>query len=75
MDGPDRDEGDAQPDPIDFDWGSPRWREPEAGSAQDEGRRRFRGDAAPRQRGAIDAESSIPFGRPPIPPDDEPHED
>ena len=47
-------------DPTDFDWESPRWREDAARPAADEARRRFRDVPAPHQRGAIDAERSIP---------------
>jgi hypothetical protein len=42
-----------------LDWSSPRWREADAPTDGEERGRRFRNDAAPRQRGAIDAEDSV----------------
>jgi hypothetical protein len=50
----------GQAEPTDFDWTSPRWRDEDDASDEDERRRRFRGDQAPRQRGAIDAADSVP---------------
>ncbi|NJD29606.1 MAG: hypothetical protein FIA92_15115 [Chloroflexi bacterium] len=46
-----------------FDFGSPRWREPETEDVQRGKQRRFRNDAAPNQRGSIDAAGSVPRGK------------
>lgn len=51
------------PEPTEFDWSSPRWRETseaDEASDADQRRRRFRDQGAPAQRGAIDAKDSIP---------------
>ena len=53
--------------PTDFDWESPRWRDREEATNEDERGRRFRGDRAPLQRGAIDAAESVRSGDPPEP--------
>ena len=53
----------AEPPPPDagFDFGSPRWREPDASAEILAGKqRRFRNDLAPDQRGSIDAAGSVP---------------
>lgn len=47
------------PASVDFDWASPRWREADDAQGDVERARRFRGDGAPRQRGAIDEDDSV----------------
>jgi hypothetical protein len=50
-------EGTSGPPAGEFDWESPRWREGDEVQGDVERVRRFRGDRAPRQRGAIDGVS------------------
>lgn len=47
------------PPTTDIDWQSPRWRQGDEIQRDVERGRRFRGDAAPNQRGAVDAGRSV----------------
>jgi hypothetical protein len=54
---------DPTKDDAGFDFRSPRWREPGSEDVQHGKQRRFRNDAAPDQRGSIDAADSVPRGK------------
>lgn len=54
---------DPTQDEAGFDFGSPRWREPESDDVQPGKQRRYRNAAAPDQRGSIDAADSVPRGK------------
>ncbi len=45
--------------PTEFDWESPRWRDPDAEQGETEREHRFRDDPAQAERGAIDRGNSV----------------